>query len=170
MSHRGDVDQTNQHVLHWTLTRIACAPYTLCALRDCRAARHPEPLSPSAELAPAGTDAFPIDWPRLDAVCEHSASRACEPQQMPSPTQCISRFRVCASINAGSIGLSLMLSLVPSAPGLAGTTYKWVDERGHVHFSDTPPAKTPYETVETAPAQSMSPPTPVAPLAPLSGE
>jgi len=85
---------------------------------------------------------------------------------MPSPTQCISRFRVCASINAGSIGLSLMLSLVLPAPGLAGTTYKWVDERGHVHFSDTPPAKTPYETVETPPAQSMSPPTQVAPEAP----
>ena len=78
----------------------------------------------------------------------------------------MSRLGVCGSINAGSIGLSFVLSLVPAAPGLAGTTYKWVDERGHVHFSDTPPAKTPYETVETAPAQSMAAPAPRVPETP----
>jgi hypothetical protein len=50
------------------------------------------------------------------------------------------------------------LALAFLVPLLMGTTYKWVDARGQVHFTDTPPpAGTAYE-VMTAPHAPPAPP------------
>jgi hypothetical protein len=50
------------------------------------------------------------------------------------------------------------LALAFLVPLLMGTTYKWVDARGQVHFTDTPPpAGTAYE-VMTAPHSPPAPP------------
>lgn len=48
------------------------------------------------------------------------------------------------------------------APTYADTTYKWVDEHGQVHYSDTPPVGTRYEIV-AAPPHPSAPPTRVQP-------
>jgi hypothetical protein len=55
------------------------------------------------------------------------------------------------------------------APCLAATTYKWVDERGQVHFTDSPPVGVAYEVIagpsrpsEHAPAMTPSHVTPAA--------
>lgn len=51
------------------------------------------------------------------------------------------------------------LAAILLAPWLLGATYKWTDERGQVHFTDTPPpAGTAYEVV----AAPHSPPPPPA--------
>lgn len=56
----------------------------------------------------------------------------------------------------------LALALACIAPALMGTTYKWVDARGQVHLSDTPPpAGTAYEVI-AAPHSPAAPPAPVA--------
>lgn len=47
-------------------------------------------------------------------------------------------------------------------PTAEADTYKWVDEQGHVHFSDTPPVGVRYETI----APSRAPP--AAPRAPAT--
>jgi hypothetical protein len=69
---------------------------------------------------------------------------------------------------------SRTLAVILLAPGLLGTTYKWVDAQGQVHFTDSPPpAGTHYEVIETTvrhPADpsrtagncAVSPPQPVA--------
>jgi hypothetical protein len=57
-----------------------------------------------------------------------------------------------------------MLAVVLLAPWLLGTTYKWVDEQGQVHFTDSPPpAGTQYEIIETTRSPSVSPPVPAVP-------
>lgn len=64
------------------------------------------------------------------------------------------------SRRAGSIELALTLTLL--VPLLLGTTYKWVDEQGQVHYADTaPPAGTVYEIVaapHSAPPVERVPP------------
>jgi hypothetical protein len=56
----------------------------------------------------------------------------------------------------------LALALVVLAPALTGATYKWVDARGQVHYSDAPPPPgTAYELV-AAPHPVPAPPEPVA--------
>ena len=58
---------------------------------------------------------------------------------------------------------SWTLAVILLAPGLLGTTYKWVDTQGQVHFTDAPPpAGTDYEIIETTRSPSVSPPTPAA--------
>ncbi len=52
------------------------------------------------------------------------------------------------------------LAVILLAPWLLGTTYKWVDPQGQVHFTDTPPpAGTAYEVI----AAPHLPPAPAAP-------
>jgi len=65
--------------------------------------------------------------------------------------------------------LACCLLVLLGAPCLAATTYKWVDERGQVHFTDTPPVGVAYEVIagpprpsEHAPAVTPVPVTPVA--------
>jgi hypothetical protein len=50
------------------------------------------------------------------------------------------------------------LAALAVAPCFAATTYKWVDEQGQVHYSDTPPATRNYEIVESATGPSVTPP------------
>ena len=53
------------------------------------------------------------------------------------------------------------LSVILLAPWLLGTTYKWVDPQGQVHFTDTlPPAGIAYEVI----AAPHSPPAPATPV------
>ena len=53
----------------------------------------------------------------------------------------------------------MALALALLAPALMGTTYKWVDSRGQVHFTDTPPpAGTTYEVVAAPHAPPVPPP------------
>jgi hypothetical protein len=61
----------------------------------------------------------------------------------------------------------LALALAPCA---LATTYKWVDEQGHVHYADTPPAGAAYEIVAPphpvpAPPPSVTMPATVSPEA-----
>lgn len=52
------------------------------------------------------------------------------------------------------------LAVILLAPWLLGTTYKWVDPQGQLHFTDTPPpAGTTFEVI----AAPHSPPAPAAP-------
>jgi hypothetical protein len=52
------------------------------------------------------------------------------------------------------------LAVILLAPWLLGTTYKWVDPQGQVHFTDTPPPTgTAYEVI----AAPHSPPAPAVP-------
>lgn len=71
------------------------------------------------------------------------------------------------SRHAGSITLALIL-LVPL---LLGTTFKWVDERGQVHYTDTPPpAGTAYEVVaapHSPPPVEQAPPAVTAEAMPV---
>jgi hypothetical protein len=80
---------------------------------------------------------------------------------------------------------SWALAVILLAPGLLGSTYKWVDPQGQVHFTDTPPpAGIAYETIaaphaptgpavsapasaaaEAVPASAAASPRPVAPEA-----
>lgn len=54
----------------------------------------------------------------------------------------------------------LLCALACIAPALMGATYKWVDARGQVHFTDTPPpAGTAYEVI-AAPHSPPAPPLP----------
>ncbi|MBK6350196.1 MAG: DUF4124 domain-containing protein [Proteobacteria bacterium] len=60
---------------------------------------------------------------------------------------------------------ALTFAAILLLPLLLGTTYKWVDPQGQVHFSDSPPpAGTAYEVVATPPPppanQSPRPPQP----------
>lgn len=59
---------------------------------------------------------------------------------------------------------SWTIAVILLAPSLLGATYKWVDEQGQVHFTDSPPpAGTAYEVVTTTRATSASPPAQTAP-------
>ena len=64
-------------------------------------------------------------------------------------------------------GLALLAGLAfAAAPGVSGaavTVYKWTDDRGVVHYSDTPPPDTEYEKLKleatgTRPAPGQRPP------------
>jgi hypothetical protein len=60
-----------------------------------------------------------------------------------------------------------MLMLLPllAAPAIAGTVYKWTDERGVVHFGDVPPAPATgirSETMPAAPPPVARPPQPTS--------
>jgi hypothetical protein len=58
-----------------------------------------------------------------------------------------------------------LLALVLLVPSLLGTTYRWTDRQGQVHFTDTPPpAGTAYEVVAAphAPPPVVQAPLPVA--------
>ena len=61
----------------------------------------------------------------------------------------------------GALCALLVLGVVPC---LAGPTYKWVDERGRVHFTDKPPEGVPYEAIESLPHGAV--PGPGAPPSP----
>jgi hypothetical protein len=61
-----------------------------------------------------------------------------------------------------------MLVALGAAPALAGTVYKWTDERGVVHFGDMPPAKGSSEIMPEAPPPVALPPQPKA-AAPAEG-
>jgi hypothetical protein len=63
----------------------------------------------------------------------------------------------------------VLLGIALLVPCLLGTTYKWTDAQGQVHFTDTPPpAGVPYEAIGAphgpTPAAAVAPPT-VAPAA-----
>jgi hypothetical protein len=59
---------------------------------------------------------------------------------------------------------SWTLALILLGPWLLGTTYKWVDTQGQVHFTDSPPsAGTAYEVVAAPGPPSASPPVPAVP-------
>jgi hypothetical protein len=71
-----------------------------------------------------------------------------------------------------NITASCLLVLL-CAPCLAATTYKWVDERGQVHFTDAPPVGVAYEVIpgpsrpsEHAPAIAPSAAVPAAGASP----
>jgi hypothetical protein len=58
---------------------------------------------------------------------------------------------------------SITLTLILLVPLLLGTTYKWIDEQGQLHYTDTaPPAGTAYEIVAAphapAPVEQQAPP------------
>jgi hypothetical protein len=54
---------------------------------------------------------------------------------------------------------SWTLAVVLLAPWLLGTTYKWVDSQGQVHFTDTPPPQgTAYEVIAAPHAPPVSAP------------
>lgn len=60
-------------------------------------------------------------------------------------------------------GVGLIALLVGVATPVAdANTYKWVDEQGQVHYTDTPPAGVPYEVI-TAPRAPAAPPSARAP-------
>jgi hypothetical protein len=65
-------------------------------------------------------------------------------------------------------GLLCTFALIAATPCLAGEAYKWVDEQGQVHYSDTPPAGTAYEIVPGPPHPPVTPrsATPSASVAP----
>ena len=57
----------------------------------------------------------------------------------------------------------LAFALASIAPALMGTTYKWVDARGQVHFTDTPPpAGAAYEVIAGPHSPPAPPPAPAA--------
>lgn len=73
----------------------------------------------------------------------------------------------------------VLLAIALLVPGLLGTTYKWTDAQGQVHFTDTPPPAGAYEAVATphtptaspavaqpAAAPALEPPAPAAAPAP----
>ncbi len=58
---------------------------------------------------------------------------------------------------------ALTIAAILLTPLLLGTTYKWVDPQGQVHFSDSPPpAGTAYEVVAPTRSPSVSPSVPFA--------
>ena len=58
---------------------------------------------------------------------------------------------------------ALTFAAILLLPLLLGTTYKWVDPQGQVHFSDSPPpAGTAYEVVATPRSPSATPTAPSA--------
>jgi hypothetical protein len=64
------------------------------------------------------------------------------------------------TVAARHCGLSF-LAVLAIAPCAIATTYKWMDERGQVHYSDTPPSGVTYEIVP-APHHVAAPPPPEA--------
>jgi hypothetical protein len=57
-----------------------------------------------------------------------------------------------------------------AAPCFAATTYKWVDERGQVHYSDSPPEGVAYEVVQGPSRASVIPPPAAAPAVAAQAE
>ena len=56
---------------------------------------------------------------------------------------------------------ALKFAAILLVPLLLGTTYKWVDPQGQVHFTDSPPpAGTAYEVVVPPHSPSVSPAAP----------
>ena len=74
------------------------------------------------------------------------------------------RRRMTWMVAARDCGLSLLLALA-IAPCAVATTYKWVDERGQAHYSDTPPSGVTYQIVPD-PHHVPAPPPPAAAQAP----
>lgn len=85
-----------------------------------------------------------------------------------APSSFPSRQRMTWTVAARHCGLSL-LAVLAIAPGAVAATYKWVDERGQVHYSDTPPSGVTYEIVP-APHHVPAPPPPAAAPAPAVPE
>ena len=46
---------------------------------------------------------------------------------------------------------------VPASPKLGPPLYKWRDDKGRLHVTDTPPADRPYETVRYDPNTNVVP-------------
>jgi len=46
---------------------------------------------------------------------------------------------------------------LPASPKSAPALYKWRDAKGHVHYTDTPPADRSYETVRYDPNANVLP-------------
>ena len=46
---------------------------------------------------------------------------------------------------------------LPASPKSAPALYKWRDAKGHLHYTDTPPADRPYETVRYDPNANVLP-------------
>lgn len=46
---------------------------------------------------------------------------------------------------------------LPASPKSAPTLYKWRDAKGHLNYTDTPPADRPYETVHYDPNANVLP-------------
>jgi hypothetical protein len=76
------------------------------------------------------------------------------------------RRRMTWTLATRHCGLSLLLALA-IAPCAVATTYKWVDERGQVNYSDTPPSGITYEIVPD-PHHVPAPPPPAAAQAPAA--
>jgi hypothetical protein len=53
----------------------------------------------------------------------------------------------------GRFPLLTIVAALAISTALAATTYKWVDERGHVHYADSPPEGVAYEIIRTTPRQ-----------------
>lgn len=68
------------------------------------------------------------------------------------------------AMRRGAMRALCALLVLGAVPCLAGPTYKWVDERGRVHFTDKPPEGIPYEAIEPLPHGAV--PDPAAPLPP----
>ena len=63
---------------------------------------------------------------------------------------------------------SRVLMLILLAPLMLGTTFKWIDRQGQVHYTDTPPpAGTAYEVITAphTPSPVLQAPPAVAPAA-----
>lgn len=59
------------------------------------------------------------------------------------------------------LGFATSLMLVPAFSVAQGTLYKWIDARGHVHYSNTPTSTTATAVDDTLPpASSFKSPTP----------
>ena len=59
---------------------------------------------------------------------------------------------------------ALKFAAILLVPLLLGTTYKWVDPQGQVHFTDSPPpAGTAYEVVVPPRSPSVTPAAPSTP-------
>ena len=69
--------------------------------------------------------------------------------------------RMTWTVAARHCGLSLLLAIA-IAPCAVATTYRWVDQSGQVHYSDTPPSGVAYEIVPAPHHVPASPPPAVA--------
>jgi hypothetical protein len=59
-----------------------------------------------------------------------------------------------ARFGSGVRNRAVLVALLVALLFVAGAVYKWVDEQGRTHYSDTPPAGREYEVVTTSPGPS----------------
>jgi hypothetical protein len=84
----------------------------------------------------------------------------------------VGKFVIARSAIQAVIGRACLLCALlalPVASCFAGTTYRWVDEQGQVHYADTPPAGRAYETVAEPPHPAATPPSVTSPSVNPSG-